>query len=158
MSHAPSSFPRLSCPIPVQNEKSSARGDFPSRSRAVDDQTEGSASSFWNQLCCVHATEHSLDGWKGLRSRGLYSPATLRKQAPFPGNDQPGSQHGPRGHPAWWVLDLGYRKPPPDVSVLGLSPTKTQLSLPPRTVPTPLESPRLHCSCAGGGGGRKGIG
>lgn len=97
-------------------------------------------------------------GWKGLRSRGLYSPATLRKQAPFPGNDQPGSQHGPRGHPAWWVLDLGYRKPPPDVSVLGLSPTKTELSLPPRTVPTPLESPRLHCSCAGGGGGRKGIG
>lgn len=70
MSHAPSSFPRLSCPIPVQNEKSSARGDFPSRSRAVDDQTEGSASSFWNQLCCVHATEHSLDGLEGSEIQG----------------------------------------------------------------------------------------
>lgn len=62
------------------------------------------------------------------------------------------TQHGGAGfgvqiHPA----SSGERESPPDVPVLGLSPTKTRLSFPPRAAPTPLS----HLSYARGGGGKK---
>lgn len=113
MSYEPGSFPRLSCLIPVQKDKSSAHGDFPSGNRAVDGQTEGYLQAASGIVSVLQST--AWMGWKSLRIQGFYSPATLRNQAPLPGNGwcQPGSQHSPQGHPAGWVLDLGYRHTQP---------------------------------------------
>lgn len=84
MGHEPGSFPHLSCPIPVQNNNSSGHGGFPSGNRAADEETEGDLQAASGISSVLLST--AWMGWKGWRIQGFYSPATLRKQAPSPGN------------------------------------------------------------------------